>query len=57
MCEEIKTYLFSGQSESEFYQFGNNDEWMTEYLSLYYPPSQLAEEKEDGIEGLFQRVN
>jgi len=30
---------------------------MTDYLSLYYPPSNLANETEDKIDLLFDRIN
>jgi hypothetical protein len=30
---------------------------MTEYLSLYYPPDNLASENEDKIKMLYDRVN
>ena len=59
ICEEIKGELLGGLGEksASIYTFGSNDEWMIEYLSLYYPPETVANEKDDRINNLFSRIN
>ena len=56
-AKQVLGVFYKGGSRENCYALGRNEEWMSNYLSYYYPPVNIASDSDDKVHGLYEAVN